>query len=93
MLAIRAKLPSLEAVTGTTRRAAVDYAIERSGWQSFLPDFIRGNGTLAARITDEERLDPWRLQNHRCLPMQRQSAMIAKSRAYGSGAARYHHRG
>jgi hypothetical protein len=44
-----------ETYAGTTQRAAVDYAIERSGFRDFFPGFADGRGTPAARLAAARR--------------------------------------
>jgi len=46
----RHEIGPLEASTGSTQRAAVDYIIEQSDWRSSFPGFVGGNGTPAARL-------------------------------------------
>jgi hypothetical protein len=45
-----ADIAQLEALTGTTQRAAVDYAIERSGLRDCFPDLSGDRGTPADRL-------------------------------------------
>jgi hypothetical protein len=42
---IPAEIAQLETDAGTTQPAAVDYAIERSGFRNFFPGFSGGGGT------------------------------------------------
>jgi hypothetical protein len=54
MAAIEARLPDhitqLEGLAGTTQRAAVDYAIEQSGFRDFFPGFTGGRGRPATAL-------------------------------------------
>jgi hypothetical protein len=52
---IPAEIAQLETYAGTTQRAAVDYAIERSGFRDFFPGFAGGRGTPAARLAAARR--------------------------------------
>jgi hypothetical protein len=49
------EISQLESLTGTTQRAAVDYAIEESCWRSCFPGFIGDKGTAAARLAAARR--------------------------------------
>jgi len=44
------EITQLEDLAGVTQRAAVDYAIERSGMRDCFPGFAGGKGTPAARL-------------------------------------------
>jgi len=47
---IPAEIAQLEAFAGTTQRAAVDYAIEQSGFRDFFPGFTGGRGRPGTRL-------------------------------------------
>src|SRR5271169_5770809 len=51
----RDEIEQLEAVTGSTQRAAVDYVIEQSDWRICFPGFVGGKGTPAARLAAARR--------------------------------------
>jgi hypothetical protein len=48
-------IAELEALAGTAQRAAVDYAIERSGFRDFFPGFTGGRGRPATRLAAARR--------------------------------------
>jgi hypothetical protein len=48
-------IAQLEAFAATTQRAAVDYAIEQSGFRDFFPGFTGGRGRPAARLAAARR--------------------------------------
>jgi hypothetical protein len=48
-------IAQLEALAGTTQQAAVDYAIERSGFRDFFPGFTGGRGRPATRLAAARR--------------------------------------
>jgi hypothetical protein len=50
-----AEIAELEALAGTTQPAAVDYAIERSGFRDFFPGLIGGRGRPATRLAAARR--------------------------------------
>jgi hypothetical protein len=49
------KIAQLEACAGTTQRAAVDYAIEQSGFRDFFPGFTGGRGRPGTRLAAARR--------------------------------------
>jgi hypothetical protein len=49
------EITQLEVFAGTTQRAAVDYAIERSDFRDCFPGFAGGRGTSAARLAAARR--------------------------------------
>jgi hypothetical protein len=49
------EIAQLEDLAGITQRAAVDYAIERSGLRDCFPGFAGGKGTPAARLVAARR--------------------------------------
>jgi hypothetical protein len=49
------EIAQLETLAGTTQRAAVEYAIERSGFRDFFPGFTGRRGTPAARLAAARR--------------------------------------
>jgi hypothetical protein len=49
------EIAQLETLAGTTQSAAVEYAIERSGFRDFFPGFTGRRGTPAARLTAARR--------------------------------------
>jgi hypothetical protein len=52
---IPAEIAQLETRAGTTQRAAVDYAIEQSGFRDFSPGFTGGRGRPATRLAAARR--------------------------------------
>jgi hypothetical protein len=53
-------IAQLEALAGITQRAAVDYAIEQSGFRDFFPGFTSGRGRPATRLAAVRRFPPSR---------------------------------
>jgi hypothetical protein len=49
------EIAQLEALAGTTQQAAVDYAIERSGFRDSFPGFAGGKGRPATRLAAARR--------------------------------------
>jgi hypothetical protein len=49
------QIAQLEALAVTTQRAAVDYAIEQSGFRDFFPGFTGGRGRPATRLAAARR--------------------------------------
>jgi hypothetical protein len=49
------QIAQLEALAATTQRAAVDYAIDRSGFRDFFPGFAGGRGRPATRLAATRR--------------------------------------
>jgi hypothetical protein len=54
---IPAEIAQLETYAGNTQRAAVDYAIEKSGFRDFFPGFTGGRGRPATRLAELRRLE------------------------------------
>jgi hypothetical protein len=52
------QIAQLEALAATTQRAAVDYAIDRSGFRDFFPGFARGRGRPATRLARHTAIFP-----------------------------------
>ena len=68
----------LEALAGTTHRAAVDYAIKQSGFRYLFPGFVRGREHLPTAYLNPDTIPEWRFSSAVLSPEStaRRAAMI-----------------